>query len=243
MAVVRTWNSFQWNLFAFELAFEVGEGEAEGGGAAVGAVGGAIDLFFSREEGGDFVGGEGVSGFDGGFAGGHVEDFVEEFFGGEFGADFEELVEEVAEEFPGGDFGEEGREGVDGDGLGVEVGDFDAEFEKEGFDGFEGGGVAWGDGEDFGEEEALAFEGAAGDAGVEFFVEDAFVEGVLVDDDEAVGGFGDDVGVVGLHEFCGGRSFEFRVSSFELLGRRGCFLGEGAGALPDGRGTRVKCDS
>lgn len=203
------WYPKLWGLFAFELFFEVGEGEAEGGGAAVGAVGGAVDKVFAGEEGGDFVLGEGVAGLDGGFAGGHVEDFVEEFFAGEFGAEFEEFVEEVAEEVAWGDFFiEEGGEGVDGEGLGVEGGDFDAEVREEGADVFEDGLLAGVDGEDFGEEKALAFEGAAGDAGEEFFVEDAFVKGVLVDDEEAApplaGGFGDEVGIEELDEFGAG---------------------------------------
>ncbi len=89
---------------------------------------------------------------------------------------------------------------MDGDTSGVEVGDFDAEACEEGFDGLKRGGLARIDGEDFGDEEALSLEGAAGGAGEEFLVEDAFVEGVLVDDDHAVGHFGDDVGVVELDE-------------------------------------------
>ena len=93
---------------------------------------------------------------------------------------------------------------MDGDGLGVEVGDFDAEGGEEGTDFSRA--AAWRGlmGRTSGMRRPLAFEGAAGGAGEEFFVEDAFVEGVLVDDDEAVGGFGDDVGVVELDEAVGG---------------------------------------
>jgi len=169
----------------------------------VGAVAGAVDLFLAGEECGNFILRERITGLHGGFAGGHVEDFVEEFFRRQLAANFEEFIEKIAEEFARRDFGEQAGEGVDGDGLGVEVGDFDAEGEEEGANSFEHGGVAGVDGEDFGDEESLAFEGTAGGAGEKFFVEDAFVKGVLVDDDEPFTGFGDDVGVVGLHEFGG----------------------------------------
>jgi hypothetical protein len=164
----------------------------------VGAVAGAVYQVALGEEGFDHSGGEGVAGFDGGFAGHHVEDVVEEFFLGEVEDFLFAAFEEGGDEVGGVELGEEGGETEDGDLVGAGGCEVDAEAFEEGADLFDEVGLAVAGGEDGGDEEALGFEGAAGDAGEEFLEEDAFVEGVLVDDLEAFGGFDDEVGVVDL---------------------------------------------
>ena len=151
---------------AFELFFQVVEGEAEGGGSAMGAGGGAFDFLPLLEEGGKFLGGEFIAGFDGGFAGHHVEDVVECGFGGLRGGGvgvevaFGGAVEEVGEEVVGIDVSieEEGGEGVKGQGLWADGLEFDADAIKEGLELFGQGEVSGGKVEDDGDEQALAFE-------------------------------------------------------------------------------------
>lgn len=57
-----------------------------------------------------------------------------------------------------------------------------------------------GDVEGFGDEAALAGEAALGELLIKLFVNDAFVEGVLVDDYEALFGLSNEVSVVNLEE-------------------------------------------
>jgi len=112
---------------ALELFFEVAEGEAQRGGAAVGAVAGAIDEFAAGEQRFDLAGGERVSGFDGGFARHHVEDFVEHLLFGEVEELLFAALEEVGDELGGAEFFQKRWERMDGEGVGGEGGDFDAE--------------------------------------------------------------------------------------------------------------------
>ena len=127
-------------LFAFELFFEVRNGEAQGGGAAVGAIAAALDLFLSGQQRLDFIGGERVAGLHRGFATGHVEDFVEEFLRGEFAsaraAVFHEAIEQVFQEFTRRDFGKQARKTVHRDAAGIKVFNLDAELEQQRLDGF-----------------------------------------------------------------------------------------------------------
>ena len=57
---------------SLELLFQIFEREPERCRAAVGAVAAALNQLAAGEEGFDFLGGEGIAGFDGGFAGHHV---------------------------------------------------------------------------------------------------------------------------------------------------------------------------
>lgn len=70
------------NLGAPKESCEFAHGEADAGGAAVGAVAAAFDVFAEFDEFGEFGLGEFVACFDGGFAGHHVEDVAEGVFGG-----------------------------------------------------------------------------------------------------------------------------------------------------------------
>ncbi len=107
--------------------------------------------------------------------------------------------EDVGDEKAGLELFKEAGEGGDGDGVGAEGARFDAEFFQQRLDLLEEGELARGGFDDFGDKEVLGFEGAALHAGEKLLVHDALVEGVLVDDDQAVGGFGDEVAVVELH--------------------------------------------
>ena len=58
--------------------------------------------------------------------------------------------------------------------------------------------MAPGSGEGERKEQTLAFQRAARDSGEQVFVEDAFVERVLIDDDQAIVAFDNEVAVVKL---------------------------------------------
>ena len=180
---------------AAEFAVEEFAAEEDDGGAAVGAGDAEVAGFEVADEGGHFVECQGTSGLDGGSAG---EGPAEAVGGGEalevgglgFGDDFAEIG--------GGVDAAEGRgHGAEQPGGGAEGSDVEAEA-------LEIVGVR---------RDPVAFLGAEFDAGwieellgggvggvAEALEEDAFVGGVLVDEIEATGTGGDDVGAVDLAE-------------------------------------------
>ena len=194
-------------LDAAELAFEVAGAELERGGAAVGAVRRSLDEVSLGEEGLHLLGGEGVAGFDGGLAGHHVQGLVHVgLFAGGLVA-LGELVEQVGDEGVDVDVGEHRRERLHADRSGAEGGDFYAELGEE-FVVLVGGLLlAGGDFDGLRDEQTLRLKGAGQKLLAETLVEDSLVEGVLVHDDDALVGLGDEVGVVDLDD-AAGEAFE-----------------------------------
>ena len=101
------------------------EGQADRGGAAVGATAGAFDLFAAMQEGFELFAGQGVAGFDGGLAGHHVEHLVQSglvsgvvafFVSRELEFSLGGAIEQLRHELDGIDVAikEEGGKGVDG---------------------------------------------------------------------------------------------------------------------------------
>ena len=180
---------------AAELAVEEFAAEEDDGGAAVGAGDAEVAGFEVADEGGHFVECQGTSGLDGGAAG---EGPAEAVGGGEalevgglgFGDDFAEVG--------GGVDAAEGRgDGAEQPGGGAEGSDVEAEALE--IVGVGGDPVAFLGAEfDAGWIEELLGGGVGGVA--EALEEDAFVGGVLVDEIEAAGPGGDDVGAVDLAE-------------------------------------------
>ena len=179
---------------------QLGVGNLDHRGATVGAGVGEVALGEVAQEVFDFLEHEGVARFDGvaadgGGDGGFVEAAPTRSRGkGEFVHDVEEdlLEGEVADAFLA-EADEEVGERFDEVGVLAEGFDADADaaelvevFAQE-------GGVAVAELDGFGEEEALGGDGGGVEAGEHLFEEDAFVRGVLVDDDEAFGAFGEDV--------------------------------------------------
>ena len=107
--------------------------------------------------------------------------------------------QKLGEEFGGVEPLKEAGEGVDGDGVGAEGRGFDAEAFAAAAESVRavpaGGSLA---GRVMRDQQALAFQRAARNAGQQVFVHDPLVQGVLVDDDQAVVGFGDEIAVVKL---------------------------------------------
>jgi len=143
--------------------FEVGDGQAQGGGAAVGAVGRAIDVGALGHEGGDFRLGERIAGFDGGLAGHHREQIVGQHFGRGGGLSVGEAVEQVADELAGALGPQERWGGVDGDRAGAVSGQFQADAMQGFFVRFDHRHLIGRDVDDLGDQQSLRFQRAAGD--------------------------------------------------------------------------------
>lgn len=181
-------------LGAAEFFFEFGEGELDHGGATVGAGVGEVAGEEVVEEHVPFGGLEEVVGLDGVAADGLGDDFFAEAatFAG-FAAFLLEIDEDGADEF--GDVAgfDHGGKGVDQEGVGAEAGDADTGL-LEGLElGEEEVGFAGEEVEGDGEEELLGGGVLEGHAAEHLLEEDAFVGGVLIDEDEAFGTFGNEI--------------------------------------------------
>lgn len=181
-------------LDAAEAFFEVAEVHFDEGGAAMGAGVGHGALAEGLEEGFQFGAGEGVVGFDGVAADGFGDDGFAQAGGVDAGAGEAEFIHQFEGEAAWGRGFDEGGEGVEEEGLGAEFGEADTETGEGGEVFAEEGGVAGGEFEGFREEQALG----GGlvvlfDAVEHLLVEDAFVGGVLIEEDKAAVGFEDHV--------------------------------------------------
>ena len=202
------WRSGRWGARfcsdSTELPFQVVGGEFEGGGAAMRTVAGALREVALFEQRVDFIRAEGIAGFDGGFAGHHVEGGMDERFVGLTAAGLDKPIKEIGDERPDVHSMQESGETLYGEGAWAEDGEVDADLLEEVRVLFGGLDLCRRGVDGLGHEEALGFQGALEDALAEALIEDAFVEGVLVDDDDAVGRLGDEVGVMNLHDGVGG---------------------------------------
>jgi hypothetical protein len=158
----------------------------------------AVDEMSASQEGIDFGGGEGVAGFDGGFAGHHVEHFVQELLLIQIEGFLLAAFQKLGEELGGVETLQEAGECVDGDGIGADCGSFDAEAFDKRLNLFEHFLLAAAGGESDRDQQALAFQRTARNARQQVFVHDAFMKGVLIDDDQAVIAFGDEITVMKL---------------------------------------------
>ncbi len=87
---------------------------------------------------------------------------------------------------------------MDRDGAGTDRGGFDSEAVEQGLNLFEQFLLAFAGGKGEGNQKPLAFERAARDSGEQVLIHDPLVQGVLIDDDQAVVALGDEIAVVKL---------------------------------------------
>lgn len=139
-----------------------------------------------------------IAGLDGSLAGHHVQQFIEQIGGSQAGPVGQQFVDNPAQHFGRILLGQNGgiahyQHRVATKGL-----DQHAELGK-----FLGAGqdrrdFGWAEMNGFRHQEALGFQAACRDARFELFVQDPFVERVLVDNDQPVLGFGNQIRVMNL---------------------------------------------
>ncbi len=183
---------------ASELFVEVGFGEAEHGGTAVGTVVCIVDEMSLGEEGLNFVVGETLPGFDGGFAGHGMEEVVDKVAGFKFPIGVTQGFDEVFEELFEIDSTQEHGVAGHGDHVSSEVFDAKPQFgESEGVVEKE---LVFLRAEDDSrrDKQTLRFHFSGEDTFAETFVENAFVKGVLVDDGQSITCGNDEIAVIDL---------------------------------------------
>ena len=165
----------------------------------MGAIAAAVDEMATSQKRLDLGGGKRVAGFDGRLACHHVEDLMQQFLVIEIEGLLFAALQKLAEEVGGVETFQKAGKCVNGDGIGTDGGGFDAEPRQQRLNLFEQFLLPAVGGDRKRDEKPLAFQGAARQPRQQVFVHDAFVQRVLVDDDQAVLALGDEIAVVKLN--------------------------------------------
>ncbi len=163
------------------------------------AGGGAGGGFHVAHQGGHFFWVQAAAGADGAVAGEAGEGGIQPGFERDGRVGFGEFIGEVAQQCGRVRAFQGGGDGADQDGAGAEGFDLEAE-PVQGFGvGEQAGCVRWREVDDGGEQQGLGGDGAGKEFCAQAFLGEAFMGGVLVDDDErAIRGDGEDIGVENL---------------------------------------------
>ncbi len=186
-------------VVAAELFFEVRSAEDEGGRPAVGTGRGHVARFAMGEKRFDLRRTQRISRLDRSAARGHVGQFLQHLARSRRGLACDGPCQEVAKRPLRVRAFQERRKRVDADRARAERFDLDAEMRERLAVGLDRGHLRIRQVHRDGGEAPLAFERTGFEAAHELLEEDAFVQGVLVHDEDAVRRLGDEVGVVKLN--------------------------------------------
>ena len=150
------------------------------------------------DQGRDLLRRQTVAGADSGVTGHQAEQVVEQLFARRRPVLADEVIDHRLEDGPRRSMAEQGRIAREQDRAAAEVLDAEAEL-GQGVAVFEGAGrLVCGQLDRLRDQQVLRFQGAGADAAFQLLEEDAFVQGVLIDDQHSLRRLQDEIGVIQL---------------------------------------------